>query len=348
MQKKVPGPQAPGAGEARADNLALHGLAVQLGPDLRVLYPMNVLNFGIAGELVATGPADPARLKLAGTIRCAPAVNHVPTLHVPPLWLPAAAACRTPTGSPQPPKRRKPLHAGDRSSAACRCRLQGGEVNLVATQLQLDREHPNRLVFSPEAGLDPAVDVVLAGSRLRAHINGRASAWQDHIVLTSGPRSNAPAGAGELPNNTPPQSPGCKSSCAAATVSHPCGRATWHQRPNELDSVWCQQSKRGSSHSMSVVCAGGEGAEQLDAAEAARIFEGQLAGALLAEDGQLALSSLASNTLSTLMPKLETQGRVGQARCAARPQPAHLHPSPASQHQMAVDGAVSINPTTIR
>ncbi len=62
--------------------------------------------------------------------------------------------------------------------------------------------------------------------------------------------------------------------------------------------------------------AAGEGAEQLDAAEAARIFEGQLAGALLAEDGQLALSSLASNTLSTLMPKLETQGRVGQARCA--------------------------------
>ena len=98
----------------------------------------------------------------------------------------------------------------------------------------------------------------------------------------------------------------------------------WHRRPNELDSVWSQQSRRGSSHSMSVVCAGGEGAEQLDAAEAARIFEGQLAGALLAEDGQLALSSLASNTLSTLMPKLETQGRVGQARCAARPQPAHL------------------------
>ena len=64
------------------------------------------------------------------------------------------------------------------------------------------------------------------------------------------------------------------------------------------------------------VSAGGEGAEQLDAAEAARIFEGQLAGALLAEDGQLALSSLASNPLSTLMPKLETQGRVGQARCA--------------------------------
>lgn len=68
--------QAPGAGEARADNLVLHGLAVQLGPDLRVLYPMNVLNFGIAGELVANGPADPAHLKLAGTIRCAPLLLH--------------------------------------------------------------------------------------------------------------------------------------------------------------------------------------------------------------------------------------------------------------------------------
>ena len=60
--------QAPGA-EARADNLVLHGLAVKLGPDLRVLYPMNVLNFGISGELAANGPAHPSHLKLAGTIR---------------------------------------------------------------------------------------------------------------------------------------------------------------------------------------------------------------------------------------------------------------------------------------
>ena len=51
-------------------------------------------------------------------------------------------------------------------------------------------------VTQPEAGLDPAVDVVLTGSRLRAHINGRASAWQDHIVLTSGPRSNTTAAGG--------------------------------------------------------------------------------------------------------------------------------------------------------
>ena len=48
----------------------------------------------------------------------------------------------------------------------------------------------------------------------------------------------------------------------------------------------------------------GEGAEQLDPSEAARIFEGQLANALLAEDGQLALSNLAASTVSTLMPKV--------------------------------------------
>lgn len=192
-------PQVP-ATEARADNLMLRGLSIKLGPDLRVLYPMNVLNFGIAGDLSVSGPALPDRIKLGGTVR-----------------------------------------------------LEGGEINLVATQLQLEREHPNQLVFSPEAGLDPTVDVALTGSRLRALIKGRASAWQDHITLTSiGSRSQT--------------------------------------------------------------AAGGEGAETLDAAEAARIFEGQLAGALLAEDGQLALSSLASHTLSTLMPKLETQGRVGQAR----------------------------------
>ena len=52
----------------------------------------------------------------------------------------------------------------------------------------------------------------------------------------------------------------------------------------------------------------GEGAEQLDPAEAARIFEGQLASALLAEDGQLALSNLAASTVSTLMPKVRTLG----------------------------------------
>lgn len=57
----------------------------------------------------------------------------------------------------------------------------------------------------------------------------------------------------------------------------------------------------------------GEGAEQLDTSEAARVFEGALAKALLQEDGQLAINRLAAS-LTSLMPKLETQGQLGKAR----------------------------------
>lgn len=51
--------------------------------------------------------------------------------------------------------------------------------------------------------------------------------------------------------------------------------------------------------------------EALEPADAARLFEEKLKAALLAEDGQLALSRLAGTTVSTLMPKIETQGQVG-------------------------------------
>lgn len=54
--------------------------------------------------------------------------------------------------------------------------------------------------------------------------------------------------------------------------------------------------------------------EALEPADAARLFEEKLKAALLAEDGQLALSRLAGTTVSTLMPKIETQGQVSQAR----------------------------------
>lgn len=40
------------------------------------------------------------------------------------------------------------------------------QVNLVATQLVLDREHPNRLVFSPSRGLDPLLDLRLKGAQV--------------------------------------------------------------------------------------------------------------------------------------------------------------------------------------
>lgn len=58
----------------------------------------------------------------------------------------------------------------------------------------------------------------------------------------------------------------------------------------------------------------GEGTEQLDPSQAAKIFEGQLASALVAEDGQLALSNLAQSAAHAVMPKLQTQGQLGQAR----------------------------------
>eukprot|EP00884_Botryococcus_braunii_P001433 jgi/Botrbrau1/11290/Bobra.0038s0056.1 len=126
--------------------------------------------------------------------------------------------------------------------------LDGGEINLVATQLVVEREQPNRLVFSPEQGLNPFVELNLKGMELRAHLACRASDWQKHLQITP--------------------------------------------------------IKAGS----------GEAAEQLDAAEVARIFEGQLESALLAEDGQLALSNLAASAAHGFMPRIQTQGQLGQAR----------------------------------
>lgn len=55
-------------------------------------------------------------------------------------------------------------------------------------------------------------------------------------------------------------------------------------------------------------------ADALAAAEVARVFEGRLADALLADDGSLSLTTLASNTFSSLLPKIETQGQLGRAR----------------------------------
>ncbi|KAL4547159.1 hypothetical protein Ndes2526B_g07937 [Nannochloris sp. 'desiccata'] len=131
-------------------------------------------------------------------------------------------------------------------------RLPGGDVNLVAAQLELDREHDNTLTFgSGGVGVDPMVDVVLTSGDLRLSVRGRASEWADHLVM-----QNVGAGASGA----------------------------------------------------------GDAGEQLDATEAARILEAKLKATLLADDGQLALSRLAGSTVSTLMPKLETQGTVGGAR----------------------------------
>lgn len=49
-------------------------------------------------------------------------------------------------------------------------------------------------------------------------------------------------------------------------------------------------------------------------AQAARVFESQLAGSILEGNGQLAFQKLATTTLEKLMPRIEGKGEFGQAR----------------------------------
>lgn len=80
------------------------------------------------------------------------------------------------------------LPVSQRVSGAYDCSLQ---INLVAAQMVLDREHANRLVFEGQEGLDPVVDLSLRGAQIRALVQGRASTWHRHLVLTP---VTAPAG----------------------------------------------------------------------------------------------------------------------------------------------------------
>ena len=137
--------------------------------------------------------------------------------------------------------------------------LDNGEINLLATQLVLDREHANRVLFDGGPALDPTLDLALRGAGVRASVSGcRASGWRQGLVLTPSAGVAGPAGGG-----------------------------------------------------------GGEAAagRELAAPDAARLFEAALARALVAADGQsLALSSLAASAAAGLLPRLETQGRLGGAR----------------------------------
>lgn len=53
------------------------------------------------------------------------------------------------------------------SNAKCEIRP---ELLSPAPQFVLDRSHPNRLVFVPEQGLDPTLDLALASAELRTLI----------------------------------------------------------------------------------------------------------------------------------------------------------------------------------
>ncbi|KAI3848153.1 hypothetical protein MKX03_015643 [Papaver bracteatum] len=63
--------------------------------------------------------------------------------------------------------------------------FDNGDVNLVATQMRLKKEHVNIAKFEPDLGLDPILDFALVGSEWQLRIQGRASNWQDNLVVTS-------------------------------------------------------------------------------------------------------------------------------------------------------------------
>ncbi|XP_057959388.1 protein TIC236, chloroplastic isoform X2 [Malania oleifera] len=63
--------------------------------------------------------------------------------------------------------------------------FENGDVNLVATQVRLKREHLNIAKFEPDNGLDPMLDLALVGSEWQFRIQSRASNWQDKLVVTS-------------------------------------------------------------------------------------------------------------------------------------------------------------------
>jgi hypothetical protein len=54
--------------DAGGSNAVLDGLAIQFGPDLRAMYPL-VMNFGVSGELVASGPAHPDNIVITGSLK---------------------------------------------------------------------------------------------------------------------------------------------------------------------------------------------------------------------------------------------------------------------------------------
>jgi hypothetical protein len=174
--------------------------------------------------------------------------------------------------------------------------FERGDINLVATQVRLSREHPNRAVFVPEHGMDPTLDVSLVGADLRALVQGKVSNWADNLVITRG--SGAAVAAAR-----------------AGGAGTGVGKVIGGVAPGDSSSI--------------------VGPSERDAAvaEAARIFEGQLAESLLEQDGQLAFSNLAASTVATLMPKIETGGQLGKARWRVTTAP-------------SIPGLLSLDPST--
>lgn len=63
--------------------------------------------------------------------------------------------------------------------------FENGDVNLVATQVRLKRDHLNIAKFDPDLGLDPILDLILVGSEWQFSIQSRASSWQHNLIVKS-------------------------------------------------------------------------------------------------------------------------------------------------------------------
>ncbi|KAF8400748.1 hypothetical protein HHK36_014048 [Tetracentron sinense] len=161
--------------------------------------------------------------------------------------------------------------------------FENGVVNLVATQVRLKREHLNIAKFEPDLGLDPILDLALVGSDWQFRIQSRASNWQDNLVVTS-------------------------TRSVEQDVLSPTEDTFIHHMLQILSSVDRMTISWWNLSIIVVVL------PKILFAQAARVFESQLAESILEGDGQLAFKKLATATLETLMPRIEGKGEFGQAR----------------------------------
>ncbi|GLC76606.1 hypothetical protein PLESTF_001804400 [Pleodorina starrii] len=321
--EELPGDASGSGGSSGASSppsgppVVLSGLEVVLGPDLRALFPV-VLNLGLSGSVTLSGPADPERLQPVGAIQLdSGTLNLVATQFVldrehdnriifaqpEPAQPPQPSQ---PQPQPQPSPAQQPqsvpyTQPQPQLAAGVATQTPAGEAAAAAAAAAAaGAGGPGARAGAPIPGAsvpagptDPIIDVVLVSGDLRASILGRSSNWQEGLSLTA---SGTPllGGGGAVGGGG-----GVGDSLTAALLGGTGGGG---------GGAGGGGSGPGGPGGGAV----GGGGESIG--EAARILEEKLADALLGEKGQLALRSLARSTVSSLLPRIETRGQLGNAR----------------------------------
>ncbi|KDD72430.1 hypothetical protein H632_c3358p0, partial [Helicosporidium sp. ATCC 50920] len=166
-------------------------------------------------------------------------------------------------------------------SALGELRLCSGTVNLLAAQLSLSRQHVSRLRF--EGGLEPVLDVQLEGPGARLAFEGVASQWRRGLLQLGAEGRSLRLDSLDLSN----------SQHVSLRMGESAGRIGASRHPASARAGLASSSP--------------------DAAAAARLLDARLKAAVAAEDGRLSLGRLAGSTVATLLPRLESQGRLGKA-----------------------------------